>query len=130
MFGLQDQSFATRVEMEIIEFRLPRFLVFDLHGVAGRLPKAPFAVVTGPLRQDLGEASWHVPLAKVGQLTASEFSEIGHDIFQRFGLKSLVKKDAMKMRGHDHVGIDAQPFLALAEVETLGHDLASRLRDE
>src|SRR5438105_2207642 len=68
--------------------------------------------------------------AIIGQLTAGEFAKIGHHVFQRFGLESLVKEDALKVGGHDHVGIDAQTFLSVAEIEAFRHDLASSLRDK
>src|SRR5260370_29607550 len=45
-------------------------------------------------------------------------------------LKAFMMDDAVKMCRHDDVGIDAQAFLPMTEIETLGDDLASGLCDK
>src|SRR5215469_6739860 len=36
----------------------------------------------------------------------------------------------MQVRGHNHVGVDAEFFLTMTEAQALGHDLTTRLRHE
>ena len=63
-------------------------------------------------------------LAEIAELTSRELSKVGNDPLEFHGAKRLLKQDCLNMRWHDHRGVDPQPFLVVAECETVAHDLA------
>ena len=63
--------------MQIIEFHSPETLRFDLHRMTSCLPETAFAIIAGLFLKDFRERPWELHPAKIGELSAGEFAEVG-----------------------------------------------------
>jgi len=116
--------------MEVIDFSLPEGFGLNLFWMACRLPETTVAIATRSASEHLRKTRRGMSLAEVTELPAGELSKICHDCFQALGPKAFVEEDSVKMRWHDHVGVDPQPLMAMAEVQTVGNDLERSIGNE
>ena len=95
-----------------------------------RLPDAALTVVTSFLLKRGREAAREVIVREIREPPARELAKIGQGSLQKLCLKALVKDDRVQVRRHDHVSVDAQALVAMAEVEAVGDDFAGGFGDK
>ena len=116
--------------MEIVELGLPERAVANGLGVNALLPKMSFSVGAVATSQRLAEHARHVLVAEITQLLAGEFTKRCQGLFQSGRIEISIEHYEMHVRRHDHVSVDAQTFLPMAEVEALADDVARLFTDE
>ena len=105
--------------MDVIEFLFPEMLCTDGNGMSGGLPKPAVSVRAGRLPEDFGEHGRLVSDGVVGQHPASVTPEGVEGLREAGRIVPMIKDYRVQVRRHDDVGVDAQPFLRMAEGEAV-----------
>ncbi len=124
------QSLPAGIVMQIVKFLLPEGFAENTHRVLGQLPKSMLPVLSSVLLKYLHIDLWQVEGGMVQQPAAGELAHIVQGMFQPVRIELRVEQNGMQVGGHDDIGIHAQEFIADAEVEAVGNDLAGSFIDE
>lgn len=89
----------------------------------GRLPKSMLAIFVCMSMERLDKYIRYMPLTILDQLSTGELANVVQGVLQSFRIEIDIKKNGVKMGGHDHICIDTQMFIFDAVVKAIGDDL-------
>jgi hypothetical protein len=113
------EPLSNGIRVDVFEFLSPKTFGTDSDRMSCGLPKPPISIGASGLPEHLREHPRLVSDGVVGQNAAGVAPEGIQSLPEPNGIIFMVKDYRVQVGGHDDVGIDAQPFMRVAESETL-----------